>query len=177
MSQTESNESKRSVSRLNRKTVTILVALTAAGVLSVAIVFQPPGFKERFLHLFGLRSEAETILTNEYVDFKRLVKWTCYFSQPRRFKDSPPETLHEFFVVDFSEEDDLFRRPLNVIFRYLSTGIDPWGTPFIYETKWLDREDELEEYRITVRSVGANQRDEQGAGDDLQCIVPVLFVD
>lgn len=175
MSETDSNDSQRSILRLNRKTVTILAALTAAAVLSAALVFQPPGFKERVLHLFGWYSKVEIAVKMEYGYFKQLVNWTCQLGERPPFSN-PPERLHEFFAVDFPEKDHEFRGGYGFTFRYLSTGIDPWGTPFIYEVKQVGvRESGLTEYQITVRSVGSNLRDEQGAGDDLQRIVPVLF--
>ena len=64
---------------------------------------------------------------------------------------------------------DLYNLPSDRILKYLQDNQDPWGNKFIYERK-------DDGYRIIVRSLGPNSRDEQGKGDDIQIIKNLNFL-
>jgi hypothetical protein len=74
----------------------------------------------------------------------------------------PPKSLAETMQAweqHIDPNDTHHRHPNDC--RWLKSGKDPWGSSFVYDVDTTSRV-------VTIRSIGRNRTDEDGAGDDVQ---------
>jgi hypothetical protein len=96
-------------------------------------------------------------LAREYAELRKLLMW--YANEG----NLPPATLAQTMAewkkmpqgTPFSIEDDSSH------FKWLRKGTDPWGSPFVFHVN-------IEKRIVTIRSLGRNRTDENGAGDDIE---------
>jgi len=131
---------------------------------------------EPILHLIGAISKNEADMKTELQQFERLIG-SIIISWDGTIVEEPPTELEDYLQVDFPEKINEFGGGPNAAFRYLQTGVDPWGSKFIFKTEFTRIDDREAELKITLRSIGSNQLDEEGKGDDLQRVrtYPCLF--
>ena len=152
------------------KTRSILAFILAFCVITIVVIV---GFimiarfggwmtEEDLAHLTGSITKKEWMVIEDLMRLGDLISdryWGPYDDRPC---PKPPDRLEDLFDPEFLNDPDWYLN--HGRFRYLDSGIDPWGTPFYY------RKDPIGDvgYWITVRSFGANRRDDGGKGDDIE---------
>lgn len=130
---------------------------------------------ETFVHLFGCVSHAEA------ANGQDLSKIYHYLGILQHHDIEPPSEFRKLFtteLVALYRNDGGFYWPLptNVL-----AGVDRFGTPYIYEVSFRGRSEDSDAdaytntYEITVRSAGANRRDDGGDAhsDDCECNIDI----
>jgi hypothetical protein len=86
---------------------------------SVRLNSRPLGFRFNFAG-----STRETLRRNRVLHF-----WDD------TIVGDPPARLSDYLEAEFPDRDRTFGKRPGWAFRYLDSGIDPWGSPFIFESE------------------------------------------
>jgi hypothetical protein len=159
-----------------RLSIRLILACTATlFVISVPCCVAIVGWRpEPILHILGMVSANEGKIIHELSAFRQLVKMVANYSVDTK-QSMPPERLADYFTVQFPDKDQVFGRNNRTLFRYLESGIDPWGSEFVFKSVVVHREENRHTLYLTIRSIGANGIDEDGKGDDWQRVIEYPF--
>lgn len=126
---------------------------------------------EDFYHLFGWKSPRE--LENrrdigrvrEYLGRLELHNYEVGNAPEGKEFHELPEEFTEVFYRDVLREYSGWHgaMPANIL-----SGYDRFGTPLIYQRRIIKETPGMLYFSVTIRSAGANRRDEGGGGDDVQ---------
>ena len=142
-----------------------LLILAAAAVAFAVAVRNRQITRESLLHLIPSYQGGRTISQAEVEvqeDF-RIIKGMI-LDNYLGTDESLPESLPDLWTPDNRVE--FLKQGHGLINPRLLSGIDPWGSPYIY--KLQRRGKGKSEGVVTIRSAGPNRRDEIGAGDDIE---------
>lgn len=122
---------------------------------------------EPLLHLVGMISADEAKVRQELQSFLHLARHVIWHLEDTNVLE-PPARLADYFEVAFPDKELEFGRNNSRLFQYLQSGVDPWGSEFVFNSDLTRDPEGGAVLRLTLRSIGANEVDEHGKGDDLQ---------
>lgn len=161
-------ETKQSMPRLIKYLLfaTGIVGLAATLFISVIVdaIRDHRVTWESALHLVGCISTTEAQTTDELKKISEYI--IVHYDRPQI---APPGILKDLLAPGVTPEDDFGPFAPRVL-----AGFDPWGSQYVYERRLVGSDDRFNVYEITIRSKGANRRDEYGGGDDIQRKTPSL---
>ena len=149
-----------------------VAAVSILCVLSLAMVIVTP---EPFLHLIDGKSPKEFAVIEEFGKCRRLIN-LCVLHWEYEIPKDPPKQISEYAMVDFPDKKNQIGGNFPRYVPYLWSGIDPWGSPFIFESDIVDTGGGHCEFVVTLRSIGSNRRDELGGGDDIERVYSFFCV-